>query len=106
MPKGISLHIGLNLVDPNHYGGWNGQLNACEADAEDMAGIAKSMNFNEIQLLLSAQATRNAVITAIKDAAQKLIKGDFFLLSYSGHGGQAPDLNADEDDAQDETWCL
>ena len=24
--KGISLNIGLNSVDPNHYGGWDGQL--------------------------------------------------------------------------------
>ena len=28
------------------------------------------------------------------------------MLSYSGHGGQLPDLNNDEPDAQDETWCL
>jgi hypothetical protein len=28
------------------------------------------------------------------------------MLSYSGHGGQVPDVNNDEPDAQDETWCL
>ena len=28
------------------------------------------------------------------------------MLSYSGHGGQLPDLNSDEPDTQDETWCL
>jgi metacaspase-1 len=28
------------------------------------------------------------------------------ILSYSGHGGQLPDLNRDEDDDEDETWCL
>jgi hypothetical protein len=28
MPKGQSLHIGLNLVDADHYAGWEGQLNA------------------------------------------------------------------------------
>ncbi len=28
------------------------------------------------------------------------------MLSYSGHGGQLPDLNRDEADAADETWCL
>ena len=28
------------------------------------------------------------------------------MLTYSGHGGQVPDLNNDEPDAQDETWCL
>jgi hypothetical protein len=26
--------------------------------------------------------------------------------SYSGHGGQAPDLNGDEPEGKDETWCL
>jgi hypothetical protein len=29
-----------------------------------------------------------------------------FFLSYSGHGGQVPDVTGDEDDKQDETWCL
>ena len=33
MPQGISVHIGLNSVDPGQYEGWNGQLTACEADA-------------------------------------------------------------------------
>ena len=28
------------------------------------------------------------------------------MLSYSGHGGQLPDLNDEEADGQDETWCL
>jgi len=40
MPKGISLHIGLNAVDPKHYQGWDGVLQACELDAKDMAAIA------------------------------------------------------------------
>src|SRR5205814_4099481 len=39
MPTGKALTIGLNAVDPNHYGGWSGDLNACEADAEDMASL-------------------------------------------------------------------
>ena len=36
MAKGISIHIGLNHVDPKHYQGWDGALNACIADANDM----------------------------------------------------------------------
>ncbi len=39
--RGMSLHIGLNAVDPAHYNGWEGHLNACEYDADDMEGIAK-----------------------------------------------------------------
>ena len=41
MPKGIFIHLGLNFVDPKHYDGWDGGLRACEADANDMAKIAK-----------------------------------------------------------------
>src|SRR5882724_9942309 len=33
MPTGASLHIGLNAVDPKNYSGWDGQLTACEFDA-------------------------------------------------------------------------
>jgi hypothetical protein len=40
-PKGSSLHIGLNRVDPTHYVGWKGELVACENDARDMETIAK-----------------------------------------------------------------
>ncbi len=39
-------------------------------------------------------------------AAATLKSGDIFMLSYSGHGGQVPDINDDEPDAEDETWCL
>jgi len=42
MTTGISLHIGLNYVDPNHYSGWDGKLNAAEYDAKDMFFITKS----------------------------------------------------------------
>ena len=41
MPQGISVHIGLNSVDPGQYEGWDGQLTACEADAKDMQALAK-----------------------------------------------------------------
>jgi hypothetical protein len=105
MGKGLALNIGLNSVNPRHYGGWSGELNACEADAEDMANIAKTRKF-QVKILLTKAATRAKVIGQISKAAKALRKGDIFMLSYSGHGGQLPDLNSDEPDAQDETWCL
>lgn len=103
--KGLSLHIGLNSVDPKHYGGWSGPLQACEADAEDMFAIAKSRRFQPTALMTD-QATREAVISRIQWAASKMSRGDIFFVSYSGHGGQVPDVNGDETDLQDETWCL
>lgn len=104
-PKGLSLHVGLNSVDPKHYGGWSGPLIACEADAEDMQAIAEQQGYAST-LLKTAEATRDAVITKIRDAAKTLVKNDIFYLSYSGHGGQIPDPSGEEYDLQDETWCL
>lgn len=105
MAKGFSLHIGLNSVDPQQYEGWSGPLNACEADANDMMDLAKSQGLTATKLL-TKKATRKAVLDEIADAAKNLKSGDFFFLTYSGHGGQTPDLNGDEPDGQDETWCL
>jgi hypothetical protein len=49
--KGLSLHIGLNAVSPAAYGGWSGDLAACEFDAKDMAAIAKSRGMKSTVLL-------------------------------------------------------
>jgi metacaspase-1 len=105
MAKGLSLHIGLNAVNPAHYDGWSGELNACEADARDMVAIAGTGKFKST-LLLTKKATRGAVSSYLAKAAKTLAKGDYLLISYSGHGGQVPDRNGDEPDALDETWCL
>jgi len=108
MAKGISLHIGLNRVDPKHYQGWDGALNACIADAKDMRALAIKRGYSGNTLLTDGQATVANVTAAILKAAQKLNKGDKFLLTYSGHGGQVRDTNGDEkdNDRMDETWVL
>jgi hypothetical protein len=104
--KGISLHVGLNAVNPEHYAGWVGELAACEADAEDMLVIAKSASFARSTLLRTKDATRARVLAELQKASSELEAGDLFFLSYSGHGGQLPDRSGDEDDYMDETWCL
>lgn len=104
-PKAMSLHIGLNAVSAEHYGGWSGPLTACEFDANDMATIAASRSMSAIKLL-TTQATRTNVLACMRDAAKKLVGGDLFFLTYSGHGGQIPDVTGEEPDKKDETWCL
>jgi hypothetical protein len=106
MAKGLSIHIGLNCVDPAQYEGWDGSLNACVADAKDMRALAKKRGFKENLLLLDDHATAGAVSGAIAAAAKTLKKGDMLLLTYSGHGGQVKDRNHDEKDRMDETWVL
>jgi len=108
--RGYSLHVGLNLVDPQHYEGWDGALTACEFDADDMADLAASVGY-EAKVMKTAEATRDAVIGEIKAAAARMNPGDIFFLTYSGHGSQVPDFSGDErlerpEDAVDETLCL
>lgn len=104
MARGISLHVGLNRVNPAHYQGWDGALTACEFDARDMRAIAEGQGF-EPRSLITEEATSAAVLSAIDEAATKLTRGDFFLCTYAGHGGQVPDRNGEgEEDSSDETW--
>jgi metacaspase-1 len=104
-PKALSLHIGLNAVDPKAYAGWSGPLSACEFDAKDMAALATGKGMRPT-VLLTKKGTRAAVLAGMRAAAKALKKGDLFFLSYSGHGGQVPDTSGDEPDKKDETWCL
>jgi hypothetical protein len=116
MAQGISLHIGLNHVDPAKYDGWDGQLAGCLNDASDMQELSQSLGYTPSSLIDDA-ATAARVSTAIKKTAAALQPGDAFFLSYSGHGGQVQDTNGDEAkrdeyevgksvDALDETWVL
>ena len=82
MPLGASLHIGLNAVDPKKYSGWDGQLTACEFDANDMQALAKTQGFTKVTKRLTKRATRNRVLADIKAAAAKLKRNDIFFLSW------------------------
>lgn len=105
MARGISLHVGVNKVDPSHYGR-ELALNACEFDAQAMKKIADSRAF-ESTILLTEQATVENVTGAIERAAKELTAGDLFFCTYAGHGGQVPDKNDEgETDKSDETWLL
>jgi Caspase domain/Putative peptidoglycan binding domain len=102
----LSLHIGVNRVDPARYEGWDGKLNGCENDARTIAAIAERDGFTTMELF-TAQATTTNVLSAISAVASQLTRGDVFLLSYAGHGGQVPNVSGDDEvDQQDETWVL
>ena len=104
--RGISLHIGVNHCDTTHYPStWNSQLSSCENDADTMQEIARERGFEAVQLK-TADATRAGVSSVISAAADELKPGDIFLVTYSGHGGQVRDVDGDEADGSDDTWCL
>ncbi|MGW5777991.1 caspase family protein [Streptomyces sp. NPDC003863] len=104
MATGLSLHVGLNGVDPARYEGWDGTLNACENDAHDMARLARTAGF-EATTLLTPDGTTANITSVLHEAAARLVAGDILLFTYSGHGGQVPDVTGsdDEPDALDET---
>ena len=103
--RAVSLHIGLNTVSASAYGGWTGPLASCEFDANDLAALARAQGI-KASVLLTKKGTRANTLAGIRAAAKSLRAGDLFFLTYSGHGGQVPDVTGDEADKQDETWCL
>lgn len=104
MAKGISIHIGLNSIDPIHYG-TNGQLRGCENDAKEMLKIATKMGYTST-MILTKDATTKKVLTELLKASQILNSGDILFLTYSGHGSRIIDTSGEEEDNYDETWCL
>jgi metacaspase-1 len=105
MANALSLHLGLNSVDPRYYQGWDGSLRGCEQDARDMYDLARGLGY-KAKILLTKQCTADALIKNLLSVAKVLEAGDSFFLTYSGHGGQIPDTNGDEDDGLDETWVM
>jgi hypothetical protein len=106
MAKAYSLHIALNSVDPKVYEGNAGFLSVCENDAMRYAQIALEMDYHYIKLLLGKNATKSTFIALMKHFGKTLRSEDYLLLTFSGHGGQKKDINLDEENGKDETWCF
>ncbi|MEV8533334.1 caspase family protein [Streptomyces sp. NPDC051211] len=104
MPTGLSIHVGLNEVDPDKYDGWDGKLLACENDARDMAEVARARGFEDT-VILTPDGTVDNITAALREAAGRLRTGDMLLFTYSGHGGQIDNLAGSDDEADrlDET---
>ncbi|MCA1847103.1 MAG: hypothetical protein LC792_28710, partial [Actinobacteria bacterium] len=67
--QGASLHIGLNRVDSTKYHDhegtpWDGALPTCEADARDLAALARSQGFAPT-MLLTADATADRILAEV-----------------------------------------
>ncbi|KIZ15092.1 caspase family protein [Streptomyces natalensis] len=100
MATGLSLHVGLNSVDPAQYDGWDGRLVACENDARDLAELARGVGFEET-VVLTADGTTENITGELRKAAKRLEHGDIFLFTYSGHGGQVPNAEGGDEEADE-----
>lgn len=108
MPRGISIHIGVN--HPANLGNER-PLQYSEPMAWRMAGLAQQAGFGSILALRGAAATRKAVSGALSAAADALERDDTLLVTFSGHGGQTRNLDFEKDAGDgggdpDECWCL
>jgi hypothetical protein len=83
----LSRHFGLNSVNPASYGGWPGNLIACCADATDLAALFARAGFDS-QAIFDQDATLARMRDELAAAACACTAGDWFVLTYSGHGSQ------------------
>lgn len=110
MGRAVSLHVGLNRLDPARYG-TDASLDAAEADALAWKAFAEGRGF-DARVLLTAAATHDGITGAVRAIAQELAahsgEGDaIVLITYSGHGTslRGEDASGDEGDGADEAWC-
>lgn len=94
-----ALCIGIN-----NYPGTDMDLGGCVNDAEDWAAVLAARGF-AVQKLLDAQATKAAMVAAIRGLVKGAAAGDSLAITFSGHGTYAPDENGDEPDGLDEGLC-
>jgi hypothetical protein len=101
MTRGISLHVGVNFTEVGST-----PLLGCVNDAKEMACIAEQYGFEGREVVVDRDALLDTVMDKIKDAATRLVSGDIFFFTFSGHGSFVPDQNGDEYDFRDETLVL
>lgn len=95
-----ALCIGIN-----DYPGTDSNLAGCVNDARDWARVFKGRGFDEIDMMVDAQATGSAILASVDRLADLSVKGDTLVIQYSGHGSYVPDENGDEPDGVDECLC-
>lgn len=67
------------------------QLEGCVRDAREVARLLESrfgFPASQIKLLLDGQATRDGILTAMKELAGQVQENDAVVVHYSGHGSQ------------------
>lgn len=104
-PVGISIHLGLDRVDPGHYGS-DLALPSCANDARAMAQLADALGY-DTAVLVDEAATTTALYDLVGHAATSMQSGDALFITISSHGSQIPNTSGDlETDMLDETLCL
>ncbi|HEX8606050.1 MAG TPA: caspase family protein, partial [Pseudoduganella sp.] len=97
----VALCVGIDTYPTAPLGG-------CVNDAQAWSAALGRLGFRP-SLLLNEQATRAAIVDALRGLVAGSRQGDVLVFQYAGHGTQVPDLDGDElsqDTAgQDEAMC-
>ena len=78
-------------------------LSGCVADAKAWGRELQGLGFS-VEYLIDGQATREAMLDALKGMLARASSGDVLVFQYSGHGTQMPDEDGDEADGFDEAF--
>jgi len=103
-PEKRALLIGVNKYDP----AFDCDLSGCVQDALNIDNILVSkfdFQTQNIKLIFDYEATKSNIIKGLANLVDNAIPGDELVMSFSGHGSQVPDNNADEADGMDEIIC-
>ena len=98
------------LVGINKYPDPQNELRGCINDILDMEHLISETNKvyakQNVKMLTDRDATKKGIVTQLKWLLEGAQAGDQLLFHYSGHGAQAPTLNATiETDGLDEIIC-
>lgn len=85
-----ALHIGINQYKYPY------QLSKCVADARGFRKLFNGM------LLTNRKATPFGILTSLRKTVRLAEKGQWAIVTYSGHGVPVEDRNGDEPDGYDE----
>lgn len=94
-----ALVIGLGQYEDPAWSRING-----DRDAALMAQTLRSSGFTDVHTLVNEQATKQALVSALRQLARRCHTGDLVCIHFSGHGQRMTDLSGDEPDGWDEAW--
>jgi hypothetical protein len=91
----------------NNYPGSANDLNGCLNDQRDIINkLSALFEGFTIRKFTDSAVSVNRFVAELDDAIRVLIKGDFLLVHYSGHGTQVACREGDEKDGYDEAIYL
>ena len=96
-----AIVIGIGQQEDKAWGKING-----DRDVPYVMEMLKNAKFKtgNVKKLVNQQATKAAIVNALKSLASQSKHGDIVYVHFSGHGQQMKDVHNDEKDGLDECW--